>query len=236
VIYDIAASAFTEYAFSPVRDGMDVEVAPTLRRIYVLSSDNHLFILDMDTGQIYSETPISGSSLAIDEKAEMLFTGSMWSSPSSLYRYSVSGDVPLLVQSRWDAGGNGRKIGMSPDGKHIVLPCGGGNGLGYTLYDFDAANLDNVLGEWQIGTYPTNAVFSKDGNFLYGTNGDPYDNYLYVMDAGTYQQIRKIPFPNTDDYSVFTPNSTGSVIVGFSYDTYYNKSYALYFFPGAATP
>ena len=93
--------------------------------------------------------------------------------------------------------------------------------------------MNNVFGEWDVGTYPKNAVFSPDGTVLFGTNGSAYDNYLYVMDVATHQQITKIDFPNADDYAVFAPNSDGTVVVGFSYDTYYDEDYSLYFFTDA---
>ena len=53
------------------------------------------------------------------------------------------------------------------------------------------------------------------------------------MDVATHQQITKIDFPNADDYAVFAPNSDGTVVVGFSYDTYYDEDYSLYFFTDA---
>jgi DNA-binding beta-propeller fold protein YncE len=206
--------------FSINRDGRDIVVAPTLRRIYVLSPDGYdsdLSILDMDNGDVLSLTGIGGSSIVIDESSEVIFTANRGLSPATLYKYSVSSDQQKLLQSI-RTGGNGKKVAISPDGAHVVLPCGGGNGPGYTIYDFDAGNLDNVFGEWDVGTYPTGAAFSPDGSIFFGINGDHYDNHLYVMDAAMYSQIRKLPFANSDYYAVITPNSDGSVVVGFSYD------------------
>jgi DNA-binding beta-propeller fold protein YncE len=98
------------------------------------------------------------------------------------------------------------------------------------IYDYDANDLNNVLGKWNVGTYPKSAIFSPDGTLLYAFNGNPYDQYLYVMDANNYQQIRKVEFPNADDYAVITPNSDGTKVVGFSYNPYHNKDYKFYFF------
>lgn len=218
--------------FSTYRDGRDIVVAPTLRRIYVLSPDGYdsdLSILDMDNGDVLSLTGIGGSSVVIDESSEVIFTANKGLSPATLYKYSVSSDQQRLLQSI-RTGGNGRNVAISPDGVHVVLPCGGGNGPGYTIYDFDAGNLDNVFGEWDVGTYPTGAAFSPDGSIFFGINGDFYDNHLYVMDAAMYHQIRKLPFANSGDYAVFTPNSDGSVVVGFSYDTYDDSEYMIFYF------
>lgn len=225
-------SRISKMPFSTSRDGRDIVVAPTLRRIYVLSPDGYdsdLSILDMDNGDVLSLTEIGGSSIVIDESSEVIFTADKGLSPATLYKYSVSSDRQQLLQSI-RTGGNGRKVAISPDGAHVVLPCGAGNGPGYTIYDFDAGNLDNVFGEWDVGTYPSGAAFSPDGSIFFGTNGRPSDNNLYVMDAAMHSQIRKLPFPNSSDYAVFTPNSDGSVVVGFSYDTYGDSDHMLFYF------
>ena len=233
-VFDLATNEISAIPFSYTKDGRDIAVAPMLRRLYVLSPDgyySYLSIIDMDTGNVILETVgIDGSSLVVDENTQMLFTGNSGLSPATMYRYSVSYDNLKEVQ-RLRTGGNGRKINISPDGHHIVFPCGGGNSdYGYKLFDFDATEFDNVFGEWDIGTYPAAAQFRPDGSLLYGTNGDPYDNYLYVMDTRNYRLVRKLEFPNTSDYAVFSANSDGTVVVGFSYDDYYEDEYALYFF------
>ena len=231
-VYDLNSSQISVLPFSATNDGRDIVVAPSLRRIYVLSPngyDSYLTIVDMDSGAVVLEDTVGGSSIVLDKTNQMIFTGNSGLSPSTIRKYSISNDDLQLVQSI-QAGSNGRKINISPDGLHVVLPCGGGNGPGYTIYDYDSLDLTRVLGEWDVGTYPKYAAFSPDSTILYGTNGSTYDNYLYVMDAATHQQIRKLDFPNADDYVVFTPNSDGTVVVGFSYNTYYDEDYSLYFF------
>ena len=231
-VFDLNNSQISQLPFSATQDGSDIAVAPLLRRIFVLSPngyDAYLTIVDMDTGTVLLEDAVGGSSIALDENSRMIFTGNSGLSPSTMRKYYVGNDELQLVQSI-QAGSNGRSVNISPDGLHVVYPCGSGNGAGYTIHDFDSTDLNNVFGEWDVGTYPKNAVFSPDGSVLFGTNGSAYDNYLYVMDAATYQQITKIDFPNADDYAVFGPNSDGTVVVGFSYDSYNDDDYALYFF------
>lgn len=231
-VFDLSSFQISKLPFSSTKNGGDIAVAPSLRRIFVLSPrgyDADLTILDIESGAVLLEDAVGGSSIAIDENSQMIFTGNSGLSPSTIRKYDIGNDNLQLVQTI-QAGSNGRKINISPDGLHVVYPCGGGNGPGYTIYDYNSQDLNNVFGEWDVGTYPKNAAFSPDGSVLFGTNGSAYDNFLYVMDAVTYQQIRKLEFPNADNYTVFTPNSDGSVVVGFSYDTYYNDNYSLYFF------
>jgi DNA-binding beta-propeller fold protein YncE len=231
-VFDIPTASISQIPFSESGVGRDIAVAPSMRLLIVLSPNSlnsNLTIVNMDTGTIELETTVGGASIAVDESSQTLFTAHSGLSPSTIFKYAFTEGGLTLVQSL-RSGGNGRKVNISPDGAHVVLPCGGGNGPGYTIYDYDAADLNNVLGEWDVGTYPKVAAFSPDNRILFGTNGDFYDEFLYVMDAATYEQIRKLEFPNAADYAVITPNADGTVVVGFSYDTYYDSDYALYFF------
>ena len=239
-VYDTTTKEISSILYSAVNYGRDIAVAPNLRRIYILSPNgynSYLTVLDMDGGPIL-ETSVGGSSIVFGVVGEpenpetqepTIFTANNGISPATIYKYSVAGDVISEVQIL-RTGGNGRKITISPDNRHVVLPCGGGNGAGYTIYDFDPIDLENYFGEWDVGAYPMAAAFSPDSNLFYGTNGSAYDNYLYIMDAATYAQIRKLEYPNADRFAVFTPNSDGTMVVGFSYDTYTNSDYSLYFF------
>ena len=231
-LYDIPTETISQISFSESRVGRDIAIAPSLRKLFVLSPNgynSYLNIVDMDTGTIELETTVGGASIAVDENSQTLFTADSGISPSRIFKYAFTEGELTLVQSM-RSGGNGRKINISPDGAHVVLPCGGGNGPGDTIYDYDAADLNYVLGEWDVGYYPKLAAFSPDNSILYGINGYYYDQYLYVMDAETYQQIRKLEFPNAALYAVITPNTDGTTVVGFSYNIYYNTDYALYFF------
>jgi DNA-binding beta-propeller fold protein YncE len=237
-VYDVPTQSVSQLPFSVSGTGRDIAVAPLLRRLYVLSPNGYssdLSIVHMDTGQILHETAIGGSSIVVDEATQTVFTANSGISPATIYKYSVADDSLAPIQ-QVTAGSNGREINISPDGAHVVLPSGGGNGAGYTIFDYDASNLDNVFGEWDVGTYPKLAEFSPDGSILYGTNGSAYDQSLYVMDARSYQQIRKLAFPNADGYAVMSPNSDGSVVVGYSYDTYSNTDHRFYFFTDVLAP
>jgi hypothetical protein len=227
--YSLTTGTFlSEYSFS-ASEALDIQVGETMKRIVVLHSGS-VSILDLDTGAVrLNAAAVAGASMALADAHGKLLTGSMYSSPSSLTRYSLEGDKLALEENLWSAGSNGRKVALSPDEMHLTLPCGGGNGSGYTLYDFNPYSLTQHFGEWDIGTYPMYSLFSHDGQYLYGTCGDPYDQNLYVMRAN-YQQVRKIPFPNANDYVLLCLNADGSELVGFSYDNYSNTKYRFYFF------
>lgn len=177
---------------------------------------------------------IAGDSIAIDENNSILFSADKDISPSSIYKYSIKGDQISKEDELWNAGSNGREVIVTSDNTKVILPCGGGNGDGYTVYAFDTTNLANVLGEWNIGVYPQTVAFNSDSSVLYGSNTDPNDNYLYVMDAQNYSEIRKLPLPNSDTSSVIEVNSNNSSVITFTFDYYYNSNYRLYFFDNIA--
>lgn len=214
--------------FSNTHDGRDIAVDEINRRIYVLS-DAGLLILDMDNGNVLEEdNSLEGRSIVIDPVNRWLFSYRPYT-PATLLKYSVANDNFQLIQTKSDAGSNPRHIAICPNYDFVVLPCGGGNGYGYTLFAFDTQNIENVLGEFDIGTYPKYAAFSPDGNTLFGVNGDPYDNFIYVMRTDDYSLKEKIPLPNADDYAVLTTNSSADKIIAFTYNTYNDKNHVLYF-------
>ena len=69
------------------------------------------------------------------------------------------------------SGGNGQDLDVSEDGLHLAFPCGGGNGSGYTVWDFDPLDFDDVSGEWKTGAYPRSAAFRPGGGDVALTDG-----------------------------------------------------------------
>ncbi|MCP4344865.1 MAG: hypothetical protein GY795_04985, partial [Desulfobacterales bacterium] len=233
VVYDLDSSLISEIPYTPGRAVNDIEVVPEFRRIYLISfgesfGESFLLIIDMDTGEILSETLIEGmcTSLVIDENNKLIFIAYI----DTIYKYSVNGDKPELLQSVDGSGFGCGEIGISPDKSHIVVPCERSAADNFELNDFDAADLNNIMGEWWIPS-PKYAKFSPDGTVLYGTGKKNFSaDSLFIMDASDYHEIRTLSFPNSDSYSVLTPNTDGSVVVGFSYDEDYEEDYMIYYF------
>jgi DNA-binding beta-propeller fold protein YncE len=227
-VWDNQSQSLSILQFSGISDGRDIEVDAVNRRIYVLSNTG-LFIIDMDNGTVLlNDAPMQGNSMGIDPANRFLFSAS--EGGSQIFKYSVASDLVSLLQTKNSAGSNARRIAINTAKGYVVLPCGGGNGAGYTVFAFDESNLNNVMGEFNIGTYPAYASFTTDGETLLGTCGDPYDTYIYVIDADSYVQQKKIFFPNADDYSRLCASASNTKIVAFSYDSYYDEEYVLYIF------
>ncbi|APR86878.1 hypothetical protein A7982_12227 [Minicystis rosea] len=131
--------------------------------------------------------PQTSPLIAYDRATKRLYLGDRGSSPSSLQRYAFDAAAKTLTleQERLDAGGNGQDLTLSPDGHHLVFSCGGGNGAGYTMFDFNPENLDANFGEWDTGAYPRSAAFEPNGKRLLASNGFQ----LFVFDAATYATI-----------------------------------------------
>lgn len=229
-VFDRTTNNLSEINFSEADDGRDICVDPLHRRIYVMSTAG-IYILDMDNGTILQHGQnIYEGSIVINPDERYLYYTVGGLSPSYMRKYSVIADTLNLITTNWRAGSNPRQINIHPDGNYVVLPCGGGNGPGYTVYAFDPENLNNVLGEFDIGTYPTNTAFSHDGNIMLGTNGDPYDEEIYIMDAHAYTQIDKKELPHASDYCRMTTNHSGNKIIAFTYDEFYEKNFILFFY------
>ena len=90
---------------------------------------------------------------------------------------------PLNLQSV--SASNGADLAVSTDGTHIAVASGAGNGAGYTIFDFDAADLTNVRGAWPIGAYPTGVSFDATSQRVVATNRTSFK----VYDTGTFAEL-----------------------------------------------
>jgi hypothetical protein len=229
-IWDNESKSFTSFTFSASSDGRVVKVDSKHRRIYVLS-DNGLFIIDMDSGDILlSNGAMEGQLMTLNTDDQTIFSANGLNSSGILYKYSVAGDVITLIQTKTDAGINTQGLAINPDMDYVVLPCGGGNGPNYNLYAFDTQNLDNIMGDFDIGIYPKYSAFTRDGEILLGLNGNPYDSYIYVMGAHSFSKIKKIYFPYLGDSFMIAANYSGSRIVASSYLNNNYDQAIIYFF------
>jgi len=125
-----------------------------------------------------------------DPNYNNLFFADSANVPSKLYRYSFDEVTKELKPEQIinNAGGNAKDLSISNDGKHLVLCCGGGNGEGYTIFDFNATDLEEIYGEFDTGSYPRTGAFSNDGNYFVAFNGKK----LLLFDANGYTLIDTI--------------------------------------------
>lgn len=152
------------------------------------SYNGKINIIDLEKQQVINTTAISEGYIgymAYDKNYNNLLLGVAGISPSSLYRYTFNELNQQLTYAEylWNPGSNGKDLAISNDGKHLAFCCGGGNGNGYTIYDFDPSNLQNTYGEWNTGAYPVAAAFSVDNQYLVAT--DSMEN-IKLFDVNTH--------------------------------------------------
>jgi hypothetical protein len=102
-------------------------------------------------------------------------------------RYSFDpASGPTELQSA--SSGNGANLAVSRDGAHIAVASGGGNGAGYTIFDFDGSDLSNVRGEWPVGAYPTGVSFDLNSERVVTTNRTS----IIVYDIESFAEISRV--------------------------------------------
>jgi len=107
-------------------------------------------------------TGIIGSQIQYNDATDRLITS------FNNYFYDRT-NLSLTLEGRSSGSGSGAGcdyVRVSPDGIHAVKPCGGGNGVGYTVYDFDSHDPTNVLGEWNTGAYPSGVAFAPSNLYV----------------------------------------------------------------------
>ncbi len=137
----------------------------------------------------YPNTNIYSYFVVFDRAHNKLISAPWGASPSSLYRHAFNPiDLTLaLEENKWGTGGNGQGLAISPDGNHIAYPNGGGNGNGYTIYDYSSGNFGVVYGEWNTDAYPRSAEFDPFGKYLVATN--TFD--IKVFDIATHVMVKQ---------------------------------------------
>lgn len=147
----------------------------------------------------YATSTGYGELIAFDKIYNLLFSGVTGQSPSTLTRSSYDPTSHTLTDTHYlvDTGGNGLDLTISPDGNHVAFSDGGGNGAGYTIYDFSASDLTSS-GEWNTDAYPTSADFDPTGQYLAATNGSS----LQIFSVSTHALLASYTLDLTDcDYA-----------------------------------
>ncbi len=190
----------------------DIEVASKLGYIYV-SSSSGITIIDLDTEEeIITVNKGDFNSITIDENNKKLFGYKYY---DGLYKYSLEADHTLteLKNNPMYIYGD---IELTPDGSKMIM-YGTSSSYLYTLKVYDTANIDNLLGDFDIVNF-SDFTLSPDGSILYVST---LDYSISVLDMETYSEIRKLNFGNNYNSKIIT-NSDGSVLiaVGATYGDY----------------
>ena len=229
--YNVGSAIWeTEFDIDPTstsRQSKELEISPTNRKLYCLTNSSASFegnflILDMDNGNEIARGTVSGSTMTVGDSSGAIYLGDKGFSPATIYKYSQSDTSVIELQEYITSGGNGQFIILSEDELHLVFACGGGNGGGYSMYDFDPSDISQHNGEWVTGAYPEYGAFSQDSQYFYG-----YGDGLTVFTMN-YLKIRTLDIPNDDP--VFTLTNNGNTLVVFSYDRYWDREHKFYFF------
>lgn len=117
---------------------------------------------------------------------------------SRLQRYGFdAGGNPVLLQSNRSVGLSGHALEVSPDGEHVVLVSGNGNGPpGYTLYDFVASDIESHRGQWDTGAYPRGADFDRTSERLLAlASGGWGTGELFLFDVASHAVLEEFSVP-----------------------------------------
>lgn len=183
---DLRTGLVSNLYFAPGAESLTASNDGTL---FVRPDDfSPITLFDSETGLQAGITEARDYALDFNDSTSRLIGGSrnyFWD-PNTLQ---------LTEQGRSSGGGSGANcdaVAVSPDGEHAALPCGGGNGPGYSIYDFYSHDPSIVFGEWATGAYPNGATFSPSGKFMLATN----TRDLQLFDVATHQLVLSTPGDN----------------------------------------
>lgn len=113
-----------------------------------------------------------------------------------LVRYGFDPNLRTLTEVEALTGSceNGQDLAISPDGAHVAFACGGGNGPGYSIYDFSSTDMSYVYGEWVTGPYPASVAFDPTGAYIAATD----TNNILLFDTATHVLLRTYPLDLSD--------------------------------------
>ena len=165
---------------------LDVEVGLG-NRLFVLGGEN-IMQIDATTGAPAGPNLgayVYSGELEISPDRRTLFYGDYGLSPSSLYKFDVSGtDAPLLWESgHGDSGSNGQDVTISHNGRFIAYPNGSGQG-GYKIARYRTSDME-IEGYYDTGAYPRHIAFSPDDLYAYTAHTG---GLVDVFDANTFAE------------------------------------------------
>jgi DNA-binding beta-propeller fold protein YncE len=106
-----------------------------------------------------------------------------------IQRYEFNEETLALIAREQVDAGNIADLVLSPDGSQLAAPAGGGNGNGYTISDFNARDLNERHGEWNVGAYPSGAVFFTKRDLFAAHNRQE----VKIFNKTTHALMKNIP-------------------------------------------
>ncbi len=175
---------------------------------FALGSDRYYKeVYKIDANRVASGPwPIAGTAIAYNSRTNQVLAGNFGLIPASIYRYGFDemGELIELEALRTE-GSNGQDLALSNDGESFALAAGGGNGNGYTIFDYDAENFSVVHGEWATGPYPSGVAYSPDDSLVAASNY----SQLLLFNRYSHAELARIDIPYCD-YSRVTKVSFSS--------------------------
>ncbi len=136
------------------------------------------YLLNLETQDAFPQaTRIMGNWFAMTPTGDFVLSGDS----SQLRRYGVGREELKLHQASTRIGSSPRNIDLSPDGKYVALPSGGGNRttspsmrrMNYGTYIFEVDNLAKPVASIVSGPYPRTVSY------------DPRSEVFYAQASGT---------------------------------------------------
>jgi predicted Zn finger-like uncharacterized protein len=117
---------------------------------------------------------------------------------AALLKYAVKGNTLTPVSANDNAASNGRLLRVSPDGKKVGIPGGGGYrpksggaGKGYGVALFGTDDVKTLLGVVECGAYPQNLAFHPDLDLGVVDQGG---STLHLFNSKSLVEVGTIPF------------------------------------------
>ncbi len=131
-------------------------------------------------------------------------TGQLEYAPATRTLFSSSsGSVWTLSEDFWMASpsngtyrcDNFQDAALSHDGKRLAVACGGGNGQGYNILNYEAGELPAWEGQWNTGAYPRRVAFAPDDQAVAASNGS--DLQLFQSELPTPYRTLSVNCPGS---------------------------------------
>ena len=197
----------------------------------VFGNQNRLFVLGQDTiYQIDATTGLStgpsigggsvfiyGGAMEISPDRNTLYYGDYGVSPSTMYKFNISGPTPTLSSQTpfGTVGSNGQDLTLSHNGSFISYATGSGQS-GYQIAKFRTSDFA-TLGSFNIGPYPRQIAFSPDDLVAYAVHTDGEIN---LFDTNTFLSLGTIHA--SGQASELTVDSTGRYLFASYTDSFGN--------------